>query len=182
MKNIFFALLLLCSAGAFAQMPATVVKMYVTKVYDGDGCRAKDAAGKIHVLRFAGIDAPEFANLYTTQTQTYAKQSRDSMRALILHDTVFVDLHPFVKKRTSYGREVVDVYLPDGRLVNLISVERGWSWCRLAVSRNDSGIGDRMQNAYLAAKKAKVGLWGYPGRKILPGTWRFRYRRTTVGQ
>jgi endonuclease YncB( thermonuclease family) len=174
MKNLLF-LFLLFSTAIFAQ--PTPTKMYVTKVYDGDGCRAMDSTGKIHVLRFAGDDAPEFQNLYTTKTQPYAYAARDSVRALILHDTIFVDLHPFTKLRTSYGREVVDVYLRDGTLLNELIVARGWAWARPTAGRIDTTISDRMSDAYLTAQKEKVGLWGQKGYKILPGTWRFRYRR-----
>lgn len=150
---------------------------YVTKVYDGDGCRAILPDGEVHVLRLANVDAPEFANLYTTKEQPYARQSRDSLRALILKDTVYVDLKPFTKKRTSYGREVVDIYLKDGRLVNEVVVKNGWAWSKLATGRIDAEITDRINAAYIDAKKADVGLWGIGGYKILPGTWRFRYRR-----
>lgn len=179
MKNLLIAICFLpFILSGQPGIPQGAVKMYVTKVYDGDGCRARDSSGQIHVLRFAGIDAPEFANLYTTAEQPYARAARDSVRKLILNNTIYVDLHPFRTLRTSYGREVVDVYALDGRLLNEMIVSNGWAWARPTSGRIDMTIGDRLQKAYLAAQKSKIGLWGEKGYKVLPRTWRFRYRRT----
>jgi len=185
-KRLFFALLLtLCSGLLFSQLPDTAIQKlptaFVYSVYDGDGCRIKLADGSIRKVRFAGCDAPEFANGYTSETQPYAKQSRDSLRKLILNRNVYIDTLPMGKAKYSYGRLIVNVYTTDTVpvWVNHASVQKGWSWnvTQTNVSWVSSGFPVLMQEAAEQAKESKFGLWGLKGYKTSPATWRKKYKR-----
>lgn len=180
MKNLMLLLYLLAACGLHAQtLPdVNVVKALVTRVYDGDGCRAKFPDGSIRKLRFAGLDAPEIANLYTTANQPFCRSSRDILRKWILGKEIYVDTMPFKYHRTSYDRLVVDIYALDSTLINLNIVEAGAAWNRPILGRVNPTIGDLMRQAQENAQTAKVGLWGLPGRKYTPGWWREKYRRT----
>lgn len=113
----------------------TLIAVVVTKVYDGDGCRARFPDGSIQKLRFANLDAPDFKSAYVgiDSTQPYAYASRDSLRKLILGKTVYIDTKPFGKEKYSYERLLVDVYLqPADTLqpiiyLNELIASNGWA-------------------------------------------------------
>lgn len=173
MKFFLSVIILTCAHALSAQ--SKLVKAYVTKVYDGDGCRAVLPDGKVHKLRFANIDAPELKNSYVdiTETQPYGFASRDSLRKLILGDTILVDLQPFTKLKTSYDRDVVDVYTLDTVLINQIIVAKGWAWYTKGYNpRQNKDIDTNMNEAHQLAKTAKLGLFGIKGKKVTPSVWR----------
>lgn len=160
-----------------------LAKAFVYSVYDGDGCRVKLADGSIRKIRFYGCDSPEFKNLYTTETQPHAKQSRDSLRALILNKYVYLDTLPQGKVKYSYGRLIADVYTADELFiwVNHYIVIQGWAWNYKVGPDpvNPLHVGS-LAEAQRVAKVEKVGLWALPGRKYSPGYWRRTYNRAKV--
>lgn len=179
-----------------------LVWAYAVKIYDGDGGRliflsekptalpastkAKDwPKGKVRKVRFTGVDAPDFKNAYVniTATQPWAKESRDSLRSLILYKYILVDTMPYGRRATSYDRLIVDVYVPEQSpsLLNYYIVAKGWAWFRPS-PRKDKNIEVLMDSACKAAQEAHVGMFsqkvnGRWYKNVLPATWRATHRK-----
>ena len=159
----------------------TLIEVTVTKVYDGDGCRARFPDGSIQKLRFANVDAPEFKNAYVgiDSTQPHAYASRDSLRNLILGKKIYIDPKPFGKERYSYERLLVDVYLqPADTLqpiiyLNELVVSKGWAWSipsRKGQERTDYSNYERIAEGQDYAKSYKLGVW--KRKAVSPAYWR----------
>ncbi|MBJ7436972.1 MAG: thermonuclease family protein [Acinetobacter sp.] len=160
-----------------------LVRALVFQVYDGDGCRVVLADGSKRTIRLFRINAPEFENKFTTKTQPYAKQSRDSLRSLILDKYVYLDTLPYPKVRYSYGRLVANVYTTDSipLWINQTAVINGWAWYD-NVDKDNKPISNPSQNidlfdAHTYAVDNQLGLWGMPGKKLSPTYWRKKYKR-----
>lgn len=130
------------------------------QVHDGDSIRVEDkAAGLRYWLRLEGIDAPEvYAPGYSVD-QTFGKESAAFVRDYLKGKTLMVN----ILKRDVYNRRVAQVWL-DGQPVGETFISKGWAW-----ADSTNALKKRLQ---AAAKSAKLGLWGQPGRKVRPSTWR----------
>lgn len=159
----------------------TLIEVTVTKVYDGDGCRARFPDGSIKKLRFANLDAPDLKNTYVgiDSTQPYAYASRDSLRKLILGKTIYIDPKPYGKERYSYERLLVDVYLqPADTLqpviyLNELIASKGWAWAipsKRGHERTDYSCYERIAEGHDYAKSNKLGLW--KRKAVSPAYWR----------
>jgi micrococcal nuclease len=119
--------------------------------------------GKVRLL---GIDAPETKD--SERDGYYLRQgiSRKRLRKIAARATHFNIRH--AKKNTvrlktgtgrqkdDYGRLLALVYLPDGRLLNRLLVEKGLA----AVYRKaDFNLKDEFLRAERAARKMGAGLW-----------------------
>lgn len=120
----------------------------IIHVADGDTVTVLDGSKTQHVVRLAGIDAPE-------KSQPYGRASR---RALFesLHDReVVVDWH----KVDRYGRLVGRITV-EGRDANLSQLQAGLAWWYRAYAHEQS---QAERSAYVAAeeqaRQAGLGLW-----------------------
>lgn len=144
----------------------------VRAVHDGDSFRVKYEDGKSKWIRLFGTDSPEVISNYITRDQPFGRAAGDSVRALIKGKLVAVD-----SVRTDlYGRTVAKVTLNDGTDLSSYVVANGWAWwwnnARIA-----SDNLDYLKKLQTDAQNAKLGLWGLPGRKIRPSTWRILNQR-----
>ncbi len=130
-------------------------------IYDGDTIKV-ETVGKVRLL---GIDAPERKD--SGRDNYYLQQGIDRSRLRQIADTSLRYLITSVKNRhvtlrtdhetyDRYGRLLAYVYLPDGRLLNQLLVEKGYA----AVYRK---FDFRLKRQFLAAeheaRAARVGLW-----------------------
>ena len=134
----------------------------VSWIYDGDTLRV-DGVGKVRLL---GIDTPESEN--SPRDTFYQKKfgiGAKRLRAVARHAKKYniknvkglrIRLITDREKRDKYGRLLAYLYLPDGRLLNRILLERGMAsvFRRYRFSHKDD---------FLAAEKkahdAGIGLW-----------------------
>lgn len=139
----------------------------IVHVADGDTVTVLDETKTEHVVRLAGIDAPE-------KGQPFGQASRQHLRELAHGRYVVVDWY----KVDRYGR-LVGLLLIDGRDANLRQVQAGLAWWYRAYSREQT---HPQQVAYAeaerAASEARVGLW--QGPNVTP-PWEYRQRKRASG-
>lgn len=147
---------------AFAtQAGAAELTGRVVSIADGDTITVLDADHAQHIVRLAGIDAPE-------KRQAFGNVSRQHLAGLVFQHDVIVEW----KKRDRYGR-LVGVVRVDGHDANLAQVQAGLAWHYKAYEREQS-TADRQSyaDAESAARNAREGLW----RDLAPlAPWEFRH-------
>lgn len=147
-------LLLPVAAGAVA-CPADRVDRAVTveRVRDGDTVRL-DGGDE---LRLVGIDTPELGR-DGAPDEPFAAAARDALARLLAAHEERLHLRLGAERRDSYGRLLAHAYLPDGRSVTQVLLERGLG-ARVTVPPNTWG-----HRCYAAAeagaREAGRGIWG----------------------
>lgn len=158
--RILVALLLLVQLCACQQVEA--VSGRVTWVYDGDTIEVEHI-GRVRLL---GIDTPEakdserdhfYRHRFQISPVTLRVISRQATDFVIQHSrNRTVSLTFDRERKDSHGRILAYVYLPDGRLLNQMLVEKGLA----TVFRRDEF---ELKNQFMAteakARKYKHGLW-----------------------
>jgi endonuclease YncB( thermonuclease family) len=123
-----------------------VVSVVPGSVHDGDTLRVRRGTEEIKV-RFCGIDAPELA-------QPLGVESRDYLRRLVGDGVVRM----VVVERDKYGRMVGEVFLLDGRSVNVEMVRAGMAYHYAKYSGNCLGRG-AIGQAEDEARSRRMGVW-----------------------
>lgn len=138
----------------------------VKAVHDGDSFKVKYDDGRIKWIRLWGVDAPEVISNKINARQPYGKESGDHVRKLIKGKRVQVD-----SIRTDlYGRTVAKVKLDTIDLTTyLISTGNAWWFNNSKIRTNEL---DSLKVLQDSAQVNKLGLWGLPGRKLRPSSWR----------
>lgn len=132
----------------------------VVHVADGDTITVLDPERVQHVVRLAGIDAPE-------RGQAFGQVARRHLMDMLLGQSVEVEWH----KRDRYGRLVGKVHW-SGVDANLAQVEAGVAWHYTAYEAEQSEH-DRVvySLAQRTAKEARRGLWR-ESDPVAPWEWR----------
>ena len=134
--------------GAAPDEKATDRHARITKVTDGDTIRL----GELGPVRLIGIDTPE---VYGGEECFGHEASEFAKRLLPLGTRVRYRLG--VDERDQYGRLLAYVWLPDGRMLNRVMVERGYAQ-PLTIPPNVD-FADVFRRAARAARQARLGLW-----------------------
>ncbi|MEM7258833.1 MAG: thermonuclease family protein [Pseudomonadota bacterium] len=128
---------------------------------DGDSIHITPSHGRRVVIRLAAIDAPELA-------QRFGVESRDHLRALVLHRLAEARCH----KADKYNREVCTVFIGD-KDINLLMLQAGLAWYYVAYQQEQSARDRRRYtDTQATARKRRTGLWA--GSAEAP--WDFRRR------
>lgn len=130
----------------------------VACVTDGDTVDVALAPnGVVQAVRLEGIDAPESA-------QAFGSQSTQHLSELISGKTIALEC----ENERSYGRFICKILLPNGEDVCLDQVKAGEAW-HYKQYQDEQSLADRA--AYAAAEcdamKAKIGLWSQPNPEQL---------------
>ncbi len=152
--RVFSALLLTLLAGAGGGI---VMDGRVISVPDGDTLVVFTTGGKERV-RLYGVDCPELR-------QRGGRDARDFTESLAMWEKVSL----LQMDTDAYGRPVVIVTLPDGRVLNGEVVARGQAWVYRAYCR-DSRCGDWLAREK-TAREQFLGLWG-EANPTPPWRWR----------
>jgi endonuclease YncB( thermonuclease family) len=125
----------------------------VVSVTDGDTIDvALDQNGLVQSIRLEGIDAPESA-------QSFGSQSTQHLSDLVSGKTVALEC----ENERSYGRFICKVLLPNGEDVCLDQAKTGMAW-HYKQYQDEQSTADR--ETYAAAEcnamKEKLGLWNDP--------------------
>jgi endonuclease YncB( thermonuclease family) len=143
-KRLTGLCLFLVSLSAFAQPIAGVV----IGVAEGDTLTMVDSENTQHVIRLAGIDAPDME-------QPYGNVSRQHLADLAFSKRASADCY----RTDRYGRAVCTVKV-DGRDLALEQLKSGLAWWSLKYSQEQP---DWQRKAYEMAQKGasadKKGLW-----------------------
>jgi endonuclease YncB( thermonuclease family) len=129
----------------------------VVRIRDGDSIVVMRGGVGVEV-RLDGIDCPELA-------QAFGKKAKSVASELAFGKTV--RLVPKGKDR--YGRELAEVFLPDGRSLNRALVSAGYAWWYSKYSTDQS-----LEYLEQGARAARRGLWA-DGSPVPP--WEFRAQK-----
>lgn len=113
-----------------------------------------------HKIRLHGIDAPE-------RKQDFGARARQYASELAFGKDVRVD----VQYRDRYGREVAEVFLPDGRSMNHELVRAGFAWWYEEYAPKDKTLAALQREA----QQARRGLWRDPHPQA---PWEFRKQQS----
>ena len=130
----------------------------VVAVLDGDTIEILDSNNKTYRIRLSGIDCPEKA-------QAFGQKAKQFTSDLCFGKSVKVIVH----STDRYGREIGDIVLSDGTVVNEELVGAGFAWHYKQYS-SDAGLA----KLEVEARKKKLGLWADPN-PIPP--WEFRRKK-----
>ena len=138
----------------------------VVRVIDGDTMDVDipDTNGRPTRVRLWGVDTPE-TKKPETPPQYFGEEATDFTRRESLGKTVRLELEPNGKSRGGYGRLLAWVYLPDGRLLNSMLIEKGYGY---ADPRYEHHLYDNFRTLQREARKARRGLWKDVTEKDLP--------------
>lgn len=145
----------------------------VKAVHDGDSIKVKFEDGEVSWVRLYGCDAPEVVSNHVSATQPYGIEAGKKLRDLIKGKEVKV--HTLF--RDQYQRMICKVYFIDSNQSEidlswlLITSGCAWNLIEPKMTKDEKVLLNEWQNF---AKGKKIGLWGQPGRKIRPSTWRGR--------
>ena len=120
----------------------------VTKVTDGDTIRL----GELGPVRLIGVETPEVyggAECFGREASEFAKR--------LLPLGTRVRYRVGVDERDPYGRLLAYVWLPDGRMLNRVLVERGYAH-PLTIAPNVD-FAEAFRRAARRARQAGLGLW-----------------------
>lgn len=145
---------------------------HVFAVHDGDSYSIKiEGQDTKKWVRLWGVDCPEVISNYVTLDQPYGREVADSVRLLIKRKDVLIDSIGVDR----YNRTVVRVLIDSIDLTEHI-LQKGWGWYSLDSNLTSTQL-DWLKSLHNTAKINLVGLWGVPGRKYRPSTWRRLYKR-----
>jgi endonuclease YncB( thermonuclease family) len=130
----------------------------VVAVADGDSISVL-RNGRPTPVRLNGIDAPERGQPYSAAAKRYLSD-------LVFGQIVRVEL----KTKDRYGRDVAEVFLPDGRHVNREMVRAGYAWWFRRYAPRDA----RLEALEAEAHDGRRGLW-QDADPVPP--WEYRRRR-----
>lgn len=152
---LFVLLALLGFAGAPAwSLPALTGR--VVSVHDGDTLTLLTAQRSQVKVRLYGIDAPEL-------DQAFGSQAKAALSEMVFGQAVTV----YETGRDRYGR-VLGWVFAGKRRVNLELVSRGFAWWYTDYARREVAL----QDAEMAARQEKRGLWADAANALPPWDWR----------
>lgn len=147
----------------------------VIRVYDGDTFKCKLESGKEVKVRLLGIDTPESsknikgyrdaekANVNIEKIVELGIKAKNFTKKFLkknMNVYLETDVQPFDK----YGRVLAYVYLPDGKMLNLLLVEEGYA--NVYTIPPNVKYADILKKAQERAIRLNKGLWaeGMPKR------------------
>ena len=144
---------------------AAALEGKVVAVTDGDTLKVLDASKAEHVVRLAGIDAPE-------KRMPFGQRSKQNLSDLVYGRWVEVE----GEKNDRYGRLVGKV-LMNGRDANLAQIQAGMAW-HYKEYQHEQTVPDRQMYAEAESRAVttKQGLWADPN-PVPPWDWRKARRR-----
>ena len=133
----------------------------VIGVADGDTVTLLDAQKNQHKIRLQGIDAPELA-------QDWGSESRAALQGLALHQTVTIAYD----QRDRYGRLLGHVFSTGCDHINLRLLREGMAWYYRAYACDlPASLRTPFNQAESTAQQQQQGLW----RQVSPvAPWIFR--------
>lgn len=133
----------------------------VDHVFDGDTVRLVDGSR----VRFIGINTPEHGR-DGDPDEPFARDATEALRALIEAHDHRIGLRLGEERRDRHGRLLAHAYLPDGRSIDRILLERGLG-LHVTVPPNTRDH-DCYAAAEAAARQAGRGVWTRPRYRGIP--------------
>jgi endonuclease YncB( thermonuclease family) len=124
---------------------------HVDRVIDGDTV-VLDGNERVRLI---GVDTPETVHPRKAP-ERYGKEASDFTRRLVEGKRVLVEYEPSSGRTDRYGRTLGYIYLPDGSLLNVLIIERGFGH---AYTRFPFSKMDQFRAAERRARELRAGLW-----------------------
>src|SRR3954453_3152353 len=143
------------------QIPAGAFSASVVRVVDGDTFLARVGSGPAVRVRIIGGDTPETVKP-NTPVRCYGREASAFTKHLLPAGTVVRAAHETGGDLDRYGRQLWDVWLPDGRFLESVLAAAG--------AARAYPYSPQTQHAALirsladAARAGQRGLWGAPCR------------------
>lgn len=170
-RKVTFALALVVALGAlfaadhfgiFGTAPRADGEKYdgktfaVVHVVDGDTIDVDIPNGKYKTtrVRLWGVDTPETAKP-DTPPQHFGREASEFTKRVCLGKKVRLKLEAR-KARDKYDRLLAFVYLPDGKMLNRVLIEKGYGYADPRYEHTYAAEFKRLQKA---AADSRVGLW-----------------------
>ncbi|MDQ1665391.1 MAG: micrococcal nuclease [Actinomycetota bacterium] len=141
-------------ASDHAAVPGDAFRATVDRVVDGDTIVAR-RDGRLWRVRLIGIDAPESVKP-DAPVECFGPESARFLRDLLRGGTAVRAAYEDGGQRDQFGRELWDVWLPDGRLVQAVLVRAGTAEARLY--RPQREYADLLAGLEEEARDAGTGL------------------------
>ena len=150
---------------------AETIQGKVIKVVDGDTIVILDGSGSKHRIRFAGIDAPEW-------NQLYGKESTENLRKLLGNRVVVIEYSKYDKYNRVVGNVLVDdIQCQDcvGKMnIGLEQIRDGLAWHYKKYQFEQKEVDRKsFSDAEIDARSKNLGLWADKD-SIAPWKWRKR--------
>jgi micrococcal nuclease len=143
-------------------IPAAAFVAYVVRVVDGDTFLARVGAARGSVrVRVIGIDTPETVKP-DTPVRCYGPQASTFTKHLLPVGTPVRAAHEAGGDVDRYGRQLWDVWLPDGRFLESVLVASGAA--RAYPYPPQTEYAGLIASLADQARAAQRGLWGAPCR------------------
>ena len=136
----------------FCPAPATLARVEVQRVVDGDTVRLKDGRS----VRMIGINAPETARKGRAD-EPFAVAARQRLQALVAASDGRVGLVPERESQDRYGRTLAHLYGANGENLEARLLAEGLGF-QVGVAPNVDLV-TCQQAAENAARQARLGVW-----------------------
>lgn len=174
------AMVLCDRLGVFGRAPKPDFQKYhdrtfrVVRVFDGDTIAVDIPDGEYDTtrIRFWGVDTPEVYHYHDPEAPPdhFGPEASAFVRDLLTGGRVRLELVPW-RTRGIHGRLLAYVYLEDGRMLNLLLVEKGYGY---ADPRFDHPLKEEFIEAQEQARQAGRGLWAEATDDDLPDYYKGR--------
>ncbi|GEM_PF-660718 len=152
----------------------------VHKVVDGDTAHVF-CGDKLEKLRLVGIDTPETKHPFKPVEFYGPEASSRAKQLLRIGDNVILALQGRPggrgrkgQQRGVYGRLLVYIFMPNGRMFNTQMIEEGYAF---AMTRYPHTYMERFVQLEQAAKAARRGMWAHPEKVTAMQAEDERYRQ-----
>ena len=155
-------------ASSVSLKPNSLYSCVVLRVYDGDTFKCRLNGGKEVKVRLIGVDTPESSK--NIKAYRDAERSKTDIEKIvqmgqaakefvkgILKKGTKVKLETDVQPTDKYGRILAYVYLPDGKMLNLLLIEEGYA--TVYTIPPNVKYAEKFKKAQETAMKKGKGLW-----------------------
>lgn len=159
--RIILALLLIGLTALYGKLvpkpaqPQLQAGYYDVAQFDDGDTVIVDMNGVEEKIRFIGVDTPETKDP-RKPVQCFGRAASDFTKNLIGDNPVRLEADPTNTNRDRYNRLLRYVYLPDGTLVNLEIIRRGYGFAYLSFPVEKS---EEFRQAQKEARENGLGLW-----------------------
>jgi micrococcal nuclease len=140
-------------------IPAASFVAEVVRVVDGDTFLARVGGGPAVRVRVIGVDTPETVKP-DTPVRCYGPQASTFAKRLLPEGTQVRAAHEPGGDEDRYGRQLWDVWLPDGRFLESVLVASGAA--RAYPYRPQVEYADLLAGLQSQARHDRRGVWGPP--------------------
>lgn len=137
--------------------------VHVSTVNDGDTVSVL-VKGRQDKVRLIGIDAPEIGQ------KPWGEEARRGLESVIASSSWKVRLEYDVERADQYGRILAYIWTTDGKLINLLMLERGHAML-YTVPPNVKYTG-QFRQAQEEARARRIGIWSENGLGEKPRDYR----------